>query len=57
MINTKAELLKQRIEMALDDFTKGRAAMHVPPLETDVDMVLADCLDIIEEFLSTKSVE
>jgi hypothetical protein len=57
MINTKAQLLKQRINKALDDFTKGRAAMHVPPLETDVDMVLADCLDIIEEFLSTKNVE
>ncbi|SCC65674.1 hypothetical protein [Kosakonia oryziphila] len=41
------EQLKSRIEKALKDFTEGRAAMHVPPLDTDVDMVLADCLTLL----------
>lgn len=41
------EQLKTRIEKALKDFTEGRAAMHVPPLDTDVDMVLADCLTLL----------
>lgn len=35
--------LLERIEKALSDFTSGRASMHVPPMDTDVDMVLADC--------------
>lgn len=35
--------LLERIEKALSDFTSGRASMHVPPLDTDVDMVLTDC--------------
>ncbi|QXB19825.1 hypothetical protein [Lelliottia amnigena] len=35
--------LLERIEKALNDFTSGRASMHVPPIDTDVDMVLADC--------------
>jgi len=41
--------LKQRIEKALEDFTKGRASMHVPPLDTDVDVVLAECSDRLPE--------
>lgn len=41
------EQLKTRIEKALKDFTEGRASMHVPPLDTDVDMVLSDCLDLL----------
>lgn len=48
MKTTEIEQLKIRIEKAMDDFTKGRASMHVPPLDTDVDMVLADCLALIE---------
>jgi hypothetical protein len=35
--------LLERIGKALNDFTKGRASMHVPPLDTDVDIVLAEC--------------
>lgn len=41
------EQLKSRIEKALKDFTEGRASMHVPPLDTDVDMVLSDCLGLL----------
>ena len=41
--------LTERIEKALEDFTKGRASMHVPPLDTDVDMVLAECSDRLSE--------
>lgn len=41
------EQIKTRIEKALKDFTDGRAAMHVPPLDTDVDMVLSDCLTLL----------
>lgn len=40
--------LAQRIEKALHDFTNGRACMHVPPFDTDVDIVLADCLTELE---------
>lgn len=40
--------LLERIEKALSDFTSGRASMHVPPLDTDVDMVLADCATALE---------
>lgn len=42
-IDTQFQPLKDRIEKALADFTSGRASMHVPPMDTDVDMVLADC--------------
>ncbi|MEP8859118.1 hypothetical protein ABKV83_11685 [Enterobacter asburiae] len=45
MKNNTQPALKERIEKALEDFTKGRASMHVPPLDTDVDMVLAECGD------------
>ncbi len=45
MKNNTQPALKERIEKALEDFTKGRASMHVPPLDTDVDMVLAECSD------------
>lgn len=41
--------LKERIEKALEDFTNGRACMHVPPQETDVDLVLADCIELLAE--------
>lgn len=44
MKTTEIEQLKIRIEKALEDFTNGRACMHVPAQETDVDLVLADCL-------------
>lgn len=49
MKNNTQPALKERIEKALDDFTKGRASMHVPPLDTDVDMVLAECSDRLSE--------
>ncbi|HDT2082736.1 TPA: hypothetical protein RCG81_003962 [Enterobacter roggenkampii] len=49
MKNNKQPALKERIEKALEDFTKGRASMHVPPLDTDVDMVLAECSDRLSE--------
>lgn len=49
MKNNTQPALKKRIEKALDDFTKGRASMHVPPLDTDVDMVLAECSDRLSE--------
>lgn len=45
MKNNTQPALKERIEKALEDFTKGRASMHVPPLDTDVDVVLAECSD------------
>lgn len=49
MKNNTQPALKERIEKALEDFTKGRASMHVPPLDTDVDMVLAECSDRLSE--------
>lgn len=52
-IDKQALMLKERIEKALSDFTKGRASMHVPPLDTDVDMVLADCLTVLEKLEAT----
>ncbi|WP_454730602.1 hypothetical protein [Citrobacter freundii] len=52
-IEKQALTLKERIEKALSDFTKGRASMHVPPLDTDVDMVLADCLTALEKLEAT----
>ncbi|MFH5131580.1 hypothetical protein [Enterobacter cloacae complex sp. 2024EL-00227] len=52
-IDKQTLTLKERIEKALSDFTKGRASMHVPPLDTDVDMVLADCLTALEKLEAT----
>ena len=49
MKNNTQPALKERIEKALEDFTKGRASMHVHPLDTDVDMVLAECSDRLSE--------
>lgn len=42
-----AAALIGRIDVALKDFTSGRASMHVPPIDTDVDMVLAECRNFI----------
>ena len=47
-IDTLSQPLKDRIEKALADFTSGRASMHVPPLDTDVDVVLAECSSALE---------
>lgn len=52
-IDKQTLTLKERIEKALSDFTKGRASMHVPPLDTDVDMVLADCLTALGKLEAT----
>lgn len=49
MKNNTQPALKERIEKALEDFTKGRASMHVPPLDTDVDMVLTECSGRLSE--------
>ena len=49
MKNNTQPALKERIEKALEEFTKGRASMHVPPLDTDVDVVLAECSDRLSE--------
>lgn len=49
MKNNTQPALKERIEKALEDFTKGRASMHIPPLDTDVDVVLAECSDRLSE--------
>lgn len=49
MKNNTQPALKERIEKALEDFTKGRVSMHVPPLDTDVDVVLAECSDRLSE--------
>lgn len=49
MKNNTQPALKERIEKALEDFTKGRASMHVPPLDTDVDVVLAEYSDRLSE--------
>lgn len=48
IIDTQSQPLKDRIEKALADFTSGRASMHVPPLDTDVDVVLAECSSALE---------
>jgi len=49
MTNNDDLALMSRIEKAIDDFTKGRACMHVPAQSTDVDMVLSDCLALLAE--------
>ncbi|MEN1919822.1 hypothetical protein PE051_05820 [Enterobacter asburiae] len=49
MKNNTQPALKERIEKALEEFTKGRASMHVPPLDTDVDVVLAESSDRLSE--------
>lgn len=38
--------LARRIYQAITDFTSGRACMHVPPFDTDVDIVLSECLKL-----------
>lgn len=48
-MSDKYAALKSRIEKSLEDFTNGRASMHVPALDTDVDLVLYDCLDLLAE--------
>ena len=48
-MSDKYAALKSCIEKALEDFTNGRASMHVPVLETDVDLVLYDCLELLAE--------
>lgn len=48
-MSDKYAALKSRIEKALEDFTNGRASMHVPVLDTDVDLVLYDCLELLAE--------
>lgn len=48
-MSDKYAALKSRIEKALEDFTNGRASMHVPALDTDVDLVLYDCLELLAE--------
>jgi len=40
--------LKDRINQAIGEFTKGRASMHIPAEATDCDLVLGDCLRDIE---------
>ncbi|WP_275269145.1 hypothetical protein [Pantoea ananatis] len=42
-VDGDVQALIERIGVALKQFTNGRASMHVPPLDTDVDIVLADC--------------
>ncbi|WP_312423653.1 hypothetical protein [Kosakonia cowanii] len=54
MTNNDELALKARIERALEDFTNVRACMHVPPLDTDVDMVLGDFLALLAERESDK---
>lgn len=48
-MSDKYAALKSRIEKALEDLTNGRASMHVPVLDTDVDLVLYDCLELLAE--------
>lgn len=48
-MSDKYAALKSRIEKALEDFTNGRASMHVPVLDTDIDLVLYDCLELLAE--------
>ncbi len=38
--------LARRIDQAITEFTSGRACMHVPPRDTDVDIVLSECLKL-----------
>ena len=47
-MSDKYAALKSRIEKALEDLTNCRASMHVPVLDTDVDLVLYDCLELLE---------
>lgn len=56
MKNNTQPALKERIEKALEDFTKGRASMHVPPLDTDVDVVLAECSDRLTYLYNLRSI-
>lgn len=40
--------LTQRIKTALSNYCDNKDAMHVPLKDTDVDVVLSDCLEEIE---------
>lgn len=40
--------LEQRIKTALNNYCGNKDAMHVPPKDTDVDVVLSDCLKELE---------
>lgn len=40
--------LEQRIKAALNKYCGNKYAMHVPPKDTDVDVVLSDCLKELE---------
>lgn len=48
-----ASNLAQRIDQAITDFTRGRASMHVPPLDTDLDVVLGECRKLVKRFNSS----
>lgn len=41
--------IEDRIEKALTDYCKNRDSMHIPPKDTDVDIVLTDCLFRIKD--------
>lgn len=43
------EDLKDRIQKASLDFRAGKASMRIPPQDTDVDVVLDDCLQHIND--------
>lgn len=36
--------LEKRIESAMELYCNNKDAMHVPPRDTDIDVVLSDCL-------------
>lgn len=41
--------LEKRIESAMELYCNNKGAMHVPPRDTDIDVVLSDCLKEINE--------
>ncbi len=49
-VDGDVQALIERIGAALKQFTSGRASMHVPPLDTDVDIVLSDCEKMLKSF-------
>lgn len=50
--------LARRMDQAITDFTSGRACMHVPPFDTDVDIVLSECLKLANALESqTREIE
>lgn len=54
-MTTDLKKLTERINAAIDRITSGHALMRVPVDQTDPDVVLADCLNVVQEVETLRS--